>query len=112
MTLPKPALAALAAVLLAPTAAADQRAPEDGFDFEIQVTAADVASPEAATKFLNRLERRVQAKCGGNNLRGTLAVSVSQHRADVRDCVDTTMRATVDNLRSPTLVQAYDMRRG
>lgn len=112
MTMLKPAFAALAALLLAPSAAADERASNVDFAFEIQVSADDVASADSAMQFLNRLERRVRVECGGGNLRRSLAVSVWQAREDMKACVDSTMRAAVDSLRSPTIAQAYDMRRG
>jgi UrcA family protein len=112
MTMLKPAIAALAALLLVPAAGAEERAPKAGFAFDIQITAQDVATADNAMKLLNRLERRVRAKCGYGDLRRSVAGSISQRREDMKTCVETTMRATVDSLHHPMLVQAYDMRRG
>lgn len=77
----------------------------DTFKFSFSYQDHELTSAPAAEKLLIRLQKEVRAYCGG------ISKMTLDERAQVRDCVDTTMRQSIDKFGS-TVAMAYQSRAG
>ena len=75
------------------------------FKFTFSYQDAELTTAPAAEKLLVRLQKEVRSYCGG------ISKMTLDERAQVKDCVDATLRQSIDKFGS-TVAMAYQSRAG